>query len=211
MSKKIKAIIVNRNLLTTLQNTVEFLAKEPRVEIVIYDQQSTYPLLLEYYKTQNVIYNTENGGPHSAWGIPNMNNGYYIVADSDCIYDGVPEDWLDRMLEVLNSTKYEKVGFSLRLDDLPNNEFTTQVKNHESQFWVNKCKEGWVADLDTTFSLYKPNSGFTYQAIRLPEPYTIQHVPWYLDENMSDEWKYYLKNASGVSTWGSRLKQIHNI
>ena len=50
-SQKIKAFIVNRNLLTTLKNTVEFLSKEPRVEVVIFDQQSDYPPLLEYYKT----------------------------------------------------------------------------------------------------------------------------------------------------------------
>ncbi len=99
MSNKIKAVVVNRNLLTTLKNTVEFLSKEPRVKVVIYDQQSTYPPLLEYYKTQNVLYNTENGGPYSVWGIPNINKDYYIIADSDCTYDGVPEDWLDKMLD----------------------------------------------------------------------------------------------------------------
>jgi hypothetical protein len=99
MSKKIKAIIVNRNLITTLKKTVEFLSKEPRVEVIIYDQKSTYPPLLEYYKTQNVMYNTENGGPHSVWGIPNINKDYYIVTDSDCTYDDIPEDCLYKMLE----------------------------------------------------------------------------------------------------------------
>ena len=46
-----KAIIVNRNLLSTLKETVEFLSKESRIDVIIYDQQSTYPPLLEYYKT----------------------------------------------------------------------------------------------------------------------------------------------------------------
>lgn len=211
MSEKIKAVIVNRNLLTTLKNTVEFLSKEPRVEIIIYDQQSTYPPLLEYYKTQNVIYNTENGGPYSVWGLPGINKNYYIVADSDCTYDDVPADWLDKMFESLKFVHSEKVGFSLRINDLPDNEFAKQVVAHESNFWLKKCKFGWLSDLDTTFSLYRPGSGFSYNAVRLLEPYTIRHTPWYLDETMSDEWKYYLQHASGVSTWGSRLKKMHNI
>lgn len=208
MSNKIKAVIVNRNLLTTLKNTVEFLSKEPRVEVIIYDQQSTYPPLLEYYKTQNVLYNNDNGGPYSVWGIPNINKDYYIVADSDCIYDGVPEDWLDKMLESLVVRDINKVGFSLRIDDLPNNKLTQQVKNHESQFWLKKCQFGWISDIDTTFALYRPHSGFKYNAVRLPEPYTIRHAPWYLDETMSDEWKYYLEHANNVSTWGARIKQL---
>jgi hypothetical protein len=209
MSNKIKAVVVNRNLLTTLKNTVEFLSKEPRVEVIIYDQKSTYPPLLEYYKTQNVLYNTENGGPHSVWGIPNVNKGHYIVTDSDCIYDGVPTDWLDKMLESLNIIDSNKVGFSLRLDDLPDNKLTRQVKDHESRYWINKCQFGWIADIDTTFALYRPSSGFSYNAVRLSEPYTIKHTPWYLDENMSDEWKYYLEHASGISTWGMKLKETY--
>ena len=44
----IKAIIVNRNLLTTLQNTIEFLKKEDRVsEIHVLDNHSTYHPLLD--------------------------------------------------------------------------------------------------------------------------------------------------------------------
>lgn len=210
MSKKIKAVIVNRNLLTTLKNTVEFLSKEPRVEVIIYDQQSTYPPLLEYYKTQNVMYNTENGGPYSVWGIPNINKDYYIVADSDCMYEGVPEDWLDKMLESLSVINSNKVGFSLRIDDLPNNEFTQQVKNHESQFWLKKCQFGFLSDVDTTFALYRPNSVFNYNAVRLSEPYTIRHIPWYLDKNLPDEWEYYLKNVNHMSTWGDKLKKYIN-
>ena len=115
-SQKIKAFIVNRNLLTTLKNTVDFLLKEPRIEVVIFDQQSEYPPLLEYYKTVNatVIYSPINAGPHSVWGEilkEQFNTNYFIVTDSDCIYDGVPSDWLDKMLNVLNTTTIYKVGF----------------------------------------------------------------------------------------------------
>jgi len=47
--------------------------------------------------------------------------------------------------------------------------------------------------------------------VRLFEPYTIKHVPWYIEDNMTDEWEYYLKHSSGISVWGSRLKNLYNL
>jgi FkbM family methyltransferase len=212
--EKIKALIVNRNLLTTLKNTIEFLKKEDRVEIWVLDQESTYPPLLEYYKTNpcNIFY-SKNEGPNSCWnGRYNKIKGSepFIVADSDCIYDGVPSDWLDKMLEALDKSGKNKVGFSLRIDNLPDSKIGKQARLHESKYWVNKTKYGWDADVDTTFALYKAKSGFSYSALRLDEPYTIKHVPWYLDENsLTDEWRYYLKEAVSFSTWGDKIKKLY--
>lgn len=210
--EKIKAFIVNRNLLTTLKNTVEFLVKEPRVEVVIFDQQSSYPPLLEYYKDcgVTVVYASQNGGPHSAWGQelrPHFNSEHFILADSDCLYDDVPSDWLDRMLEILNNTSIFKVGFSLNIDDLPDTEVGRQATDWEKKYWMQRNDLGWDAHIDTTFALYRPKSGFSYDALRLDKPYCIKHFPWYLTkENVTEEWKYYLDHASGVSTWGTKLK-----
>lgn len=211
MLQKIKAVIVNRNLVTTLKNTVDFLSKDSRVEVIIFDQQSTYPPLLEYYKTQNVLYNNSNGGPYSAWGIRELNNHHYIVTDADCTYDDVPDDWLDKMLHCLDNSQNNKVGFSLRIDDLPDNVIANQAKHHESKFWTNSCQFGWVGEIDTTFALYRAGTAFQYQAVRLFEPYTIKHVPWYIENDMNEEWEYYLKHSSGISVWGSRLKTLYNL
>lgn len=216
-SQKIKAFIVNRNLLTTLKNTVDFLLKEPRIEVIIFDQQSTYQPLLEYYKTVNatVVYSKVNGGPHSVWGEElkgYFNSNPFIVTDSDCIYDAVPSDWLDKMLDVLNTTSVFKVGFSLNLEDLPDTEVAKQAADWESKYWTKRQDIGWDAHIDTTFALYRPYSGFSYDAIRLDKPYCINHVPWYLtNENITPEWKYYLNTASAVSTWGTKLKSTLNM
>lgn len=210
--EKIKAFIVNRNLLTTLVNTVEFLQKEPRVEVVVFDQQSTYPPLLDYYKNSGitVVYSDRNGGPNSVWGDqlkPYFNNEHFIVADSDCLYEGVPSDWLDRMLEVLEKTPTFKVGFSLEINNLPNTDIANEARNWESKYWTNRNDYGWNAYVDTTFALYRPNSRFAYDAVRLDRPYCIKHAPWYLTkDNLSEEWSHYINTVTGVSTWGSRLK-----
>jgi len=213
-SEKIKAFIVNRNLVSTLKNTIDFLSKEPRIEIIIFDQQSEYPPLLEYYKTINttIVYSKTNGGPHSVWGETlkrYFNNNHFIVTDSDCIYDDVPNDWLDIMLNVLNTTNIFKVGFSLNIQDLPNSEIGNQAIEWENKYWSKKVDFGWNAHIDTTFALYRPHSGFSYDAIRLDKPYCIKHIPWYLNkENITDEWLYYLNNISNVSTWGMKLKSV---
>ena len=214
MSNKINAYIVNRNLLTTLKHTVEFLLKEPRVEIIIFDQVSTYPPLLEYYKScgVTVVYSDVNGGPPSIWGEtlrPYFNENHYIIADSDCDYTTVPSDWLDVMLNVLEDPAVNKVGFSLNLNNLPDNQLSKNVISWESKYWLNKNEHGWIAELDSTFSLCRYQTGFLYEAIRLNYPYTIKHIPWHL-ESLDEEWKYYVDNVTGMSTWGCKLRNLIN-
>ena len=165
---------------------------------------------MEYYEScpVDVIHANNNGGPTSVWNsvLDIHRTNYFIVTDPDCLYDGVPEDWLDKMLYVLDKYNVPKVGFSLRLDDLPETNFRQDILNWESKYYVNKNEVGWFADIDTTFALYRPNSPFSYQAIRLEPPYCIKHVPWYLT-TIDEEWKYYFDTASSVSTWGNKIKK----
>ena len=63
MSKNlINVFLINRNLLTTTKNTLEFLRKEKRVKVYILDQQSNYSPLLDYYKTikEQIFYNKKS-------------------------------------------------------------------------------------------------------------------------------------------------------
>lgn len=209
----VNAIIVNRNLLSSLKDTVEFLRKEPRINrILIVDHDSTYPELLEWYKNtdEEVDYVKSNGSAQNAWNhkYSDVRKQYFILADPDCSYEGVPDDWLDKMFDVLNNTDAFKVGFSLEIDDLPDTEIGRDAHQHESKYWTKRTDHGWDAHIDTTFALYKPNSQFSYDAVRLDKPYCIKHVPWYLtSETLPEEWKYYLDHCSHVSTWGSKLKK----
>jgi hypothetical protein len=211
---KVKVLLINRNLLTTLQYTLNFLRKEPRVEIHILDQKSTYPPLLEFYKTiSEKVHYSENEGPYSAWHhrYNHLRKNYFIVADTDCIYDNVPDDWLDVMLHAINQPGSPKIGFSLEIEDLPNTDIGKQAYKHESKYWENKIDLGWDAHVDTTFALYRANMAFSYDAIRLDRPYCIKHAPWYLDKScIPEEWRYYLDNANGLSTWGTRIKKSPN-
>lgn len=210
----IKAIIINRNLLSTLKNTVEFLRKEKRIsEIHILDQDSSYVPLLEWYKTipETVHYSKNNNGPYVAWSsqFNHLRDDYFIVTDPDCEFDEVPSDWLDKMLSALSKhSDIPKIGFSLKISDLPDSEIGLAAFKHEFKYWEKAKIDVWDADVDTTFALYRPNQGFTYNAARLDSPYSIKHIPWYLDVNdLPEEWKYYLHYAENVSTWGSKIKK----
>ena len=210
----INTFLLNRNLLTTLKGTIEFLQREPRINIYILDQDSTYPPLLEYYNTLDVKihYFKQNAGQLSPFSreIDYLrNNEYFIITDPDCIYDGVPDDWLDVMLNVLNNVKDRKVGFSLRIDDLPDSEIGRDLKGTETRFWKNKNEYGWLSEIDTTFALYHPHSAFIYEAIRLDEPYCIKHYPWYITrENINEEWLYYINNSSHASTISGKIRNM---
>ena len=214
-TSKIKALLINRNLLTTLKNTLEFLRKEPRVEIHILDQESTYPPLLEFYKTiTEEVHYAKNEGPYSAWDpkYRDLRKNYFIVADTDCMYDDVPDDWLDVMLHAIEQPdayyRDRKVGFSLEIEDLPNTDQGRKMHSIESRYWENKIDLGWEAAIDTTFALYRANTSFKYDGIRLDRPYCIQHAPWYIDDSsIPEEWQYYLDHAGYVSTWKRRVEE----
>lgn len=209
----INAFIVNRNLITTLKNTVDFLLKSSNVNIVILDQGSTFPPLLDYYKNINLTieYFPNNPGPYCVWGgqvKKYRNSNPYILCDSDCNYDNIPIDWLNKMLYTLNKTDKSKVGFSIEIDDLPNTKLANQAKVWESKYWSNLTNLGYESDIDTTFAIYKPKRPFSYDAIRLNRPYVMRHMLWYQDiNNLDEEWQYYIDHASGVSTWGSKCKK----
>ena len=67
---------------------------------------------------------------------------------------------------------------------------------------------GWDAHVDTTFALYRANTSFKYDGLRLDRPYCIQHAPWYIDDCcIPEEWQYYLDHAGSVSTWKRRIEK----
>jgi hypothetical protein len=212
----INAYLVNRNLVTTLKDTVEFLKKEPRVQIHIIDNDSTYQPCLDYYNECGVFvhYMKENCGPYVAWdhrlSYLHRDDEPFIVADSDCCYNHIPSDWLDKMLQILNDTDAHKASFSIRIDNVPDTQIGKAAKAWEKQFWAPEkfALTHYRTVTDTTFSLYRPKSGFSYDSARLIPPYILQHEPFYLPDKINEEWQYYRDHAGSASTWFSRRKAL---
>ena len=219
--RSIPIIINNFNRLSTLRNLVEWLKKNKYTTIVILDNQSTYPPLLEYYKTCDVkvIRLDKNYGHLALWksGIYHTYKwNYFVYTDSDVLpIEACPENFLLIFYESLQRYfSLKKVGFSIKIDDLPDHfSFKEKVIEYEKKYWENHFHAvGFDAPIDTTFALYKPfttlryGEVYTQKAIRMKPPYTIRHFPWYNDsENLNEEELYYIEKSNSSSTISKQL------
>lgn len=125
-AKEIPIIINNFNRLTTLRLLTETLTACGYTNIYILDNASTYPPLLEYYKTCpfTVFHLNQNLGFKALWKSPlkkRFCNDYYIYTDSDVIpSDYCPKDFIDYFFKELKKHPFaRKIGFSLRIDNIP--------------------------------------------------------------------------------------------
>lgn len=219
---KIPVIIINFNQLFYLNQLISFLKDRKFKNIIIIDNKSSYPPLLDYYKSIEKIvtieYMDENYGHRVFFENPKLYKkyarGYYILTDADIVpNNNLPKDFLNKMLSILNEYKNRvyKVGFALNIDDLPEYyPLKQKVIKWEKKFWENQLSENiFLADIDTTFAIYHPvklhfffkNLEF-YKGIRIGGNYTAKHGGWYLDpENLSEETKFYFRNANNSSSW----------
>ncbi|MBD9168708.1 MAG: glycosyltransferase [Parabacteroides johnsonii] len=160
--KEIPIIINNFNRLTTLRQLIDILTACGYTNIYILDNASTYPPLLEYYKTCpfTVFHLNQNLGFKALWKSPlkkRFCNDYYIYTDSDVIpADYCPKDFIDYFLEELKKHPLaRKIGFSLRIDNIPDfYVHKEEVINLEKRYYAQPPKEGlYRAPIDTTFAV----------------------------------------------------------
>lgn len=217
-AKKIPILINNFNRLDYFKTLIEWLEAAGYTNIYIIDNQSTYEPLLAYYKTlpYTIFKLDRNKGHFSLWEtiiFTRFANEYYVYTDPDVVpMEECPGDILYRFKELLDKYPgYKKVGFGLKIDDLPDHyNLKEQVIKWESEFWK-KPLENDVYDalIDTTFALYRPGAkgGADGPAIRTAGKYTARHLPWYENSNnLSEETQYYLKMSTAASSWYSAVK-----
>lgn len=218
---KIPIIIISFNQLEYMKMMVSFFQNRNFENIVIIDNASTYPPLLEYLKQieneVTVEYLKENKGHRAFFDtkelVKKYAKGFYFLSDPDIVPNkNLPENFvvimLDELLAQYNSIT--KVGFALDVTDIPDNyRYKEKVISWEQKYWEKEIKPNfYLADLDTSFALYKPNyphknmSANFYKAVRIAGSFTAKHMGWYVDsENMTDEQLYYFEKASKSSSW----------
>lgn len=218
MSTQYPIIIITRDRLEPLRQLVAWLEGMGQENIWLCDNASTYPPLVEYLKSSphNVVYNEINFGQRGPWlsglvtelGL----NTYFIVTDPDVLPDNeCPSDALDVFQRMLfDHPDIDKVGFSLRIDDLPDQYLHAEnVRLWESQFWTNTYAPGfYFAPIDTTFAMYRPGEGHqNAKSLRVAPPYTARHLPWYQDSaNPTVELTYYLEHADTlIINWDRKV------
>lgn len=212
---EVPIIINNRNRLTYLKQVIEWYQNAGYKNIYVLDNKSNYEPLLSYYKETKVkvIYLEKNYGHLALWASGTYKQFYkdfYVYTDPDVVpVDQCPRDFMKHFVDLLKKySNIEKVGFGLKIDDLPNHyNKKQQVIDWEKRFWKNEMeKDVFDAALDTTFALYKPYTRgdlWVQNALRTGGNFVARHLPWYEDSaNVTIENKFYLDNAKpGASHW----------
>lgn len=220
--KKIPIIIINFNQLLYLSQLINFLQQRKFENIIIIDNNSTYPKLLEYYKSLKNIkieIMDKNYGHMVFFKNKKLQEkygkGFYVLTDADIVpNENLPENFLKIMLKILikEFNNINKVGFSLDIENIPDYYILKDnVIRWEKKFWEKKYKEkplSYRAYIDTTFAIYKPNypAEFNNQeflkGIRIAGDFTALHGGWYVDmNNLTEEQKYYQETSSNSSSW----------
>lgn len=203
-------VINNRNRLTTTANMVEkLLLLNPIEHIVIIDNDSTYPPLLEWYEyiannprfrgKVDIVY-AKNEGHLAIWATELYKDlgEFFVYTDSDIELNAdFPMDWKEIMLNTWK--KYQcKVALALKIDDLPDHyRYKNQVIRNEGRWWLEEVEQNvYKADTDTTFFLMQNIGDNRYDSVRLARPDLIaRHSAWYINiDKLDEEEKYYLAN-----------------
>lgn len=224
--KDIPIIIVSHNRLNCMINQLNALTQRGYRNLHIADCGSSYPLLMEFLKLYDKkdftvhYFDSGEAGPlvlERTYLGKMFAGDYNVMTDNDVIpCADCPEDFLEHFYNLMQEFKTDKVGFGLKIDDLPDHYPLKQVViNHESAFWKKEKElkpDVYHATIDTTFALNRPNfhGGYSTNAIRTGGKYQAHHFGWYMDyNNLPDDELFYHKlhpPAASWVNWWNRVK-----
>ena len=215
--ESVPIFIISYNRLRCLKRLISWLEENGNTNIIVVDNSSTYPPLLEYLDSLSyrVIRLNENKGYLAVWecGVFSdiLDKQYFVVTDPDVLpSETCPDDaimcFYNKLMEYPHITK---CGFSLLIDDIPSDYPLRQsVVSLEKRYWEAPLPDGsgYVAPIDTTFALYRPgiapNDPRWLSAIRLAPPYAARHLPWYESAaNDDEESVFYRKVCKAQSSY----------
>lgn len=208
----IPVYIIAFNNPTYVEMTVSQLINLEVSKIVVVDNNSTYPPLLEYYD--------KNKGKFQLIRM-DQNYGHNVV--TKCFYDHLPEvfaitdpdlkfnpelpkNFLEQLYELSVAHNAYKVGMSLDISEphLFNKRmrfFGESIEGWERRFWISPIEDEkyqlYNAEIDTTFAVYNKKNISGNKQIRVAGNFTAKHLPWYLAEKIpSEEREFYLKTKN---------------
>lgn len=219
----IPIFIISYNRTETLNLCLNKFLADGYKNIVILDNHSTDEKHIDFLKgvPVKVCWLKKNYGPKVLWecGLFNdlIEHEYYVLTDPDVLpIKNSPGNYIEKFYKILRQyPEKTKVGFSLKLDDLPEDYiYKWDIIRFESFYWQKKLSfEGMTiydAPIDTTFALYRP--GITrlkknfYDGIRTGYPYVARHLGWYIDSYGQNS---YYKESKIYST-SNQLSAIIN-
>jgi hypothetical protein len=215
---KIPVIINNRNFLTWPKAMVERIKEYDGVgEIIIVDNNSTYPPLLEWYATnpcriERLNDNLGMGAPWVSEVVKQLNGAPYVLTDPDMGLEDTPDDTLLYLFDKLNSLQLDKVGLGLDWQIVEKKSpYYERLNLYEKSRWSNSpVKDGVHTEvqIDTTFALYNVDHYFIGGG-STTFPYVARHYPWEFsieEARNNEEFMYYMDNATSASSYKTLIK-----
>lgn len=209
----IPVIINNRNFLTWPKAMVERIKEYDGVgEIIIVDNDSTYPPLLEWYATNpcRIERLNNNIGVAAPWisGVVESLKGIpYVVTDPDLGLNETPKDTLSYLLDKLNSLEIDKVGLGLDWQRVESKSpYYERLHVYEKDRWSKspvKDKVYMEVQIDTTFALYR-HPVYFIGGSSTTFPYVARHYPWEFsleEARNNEEFMFYMNNATNASSY----------
>lgn len=204
-------IFINaRDRLGVMKKLIDWLLDAGYRNLIILDNNSTYPPLLEYYSVLEresrvkIIRLGKNLGYKALWlsGVLEQLKiaTPYVYTDPDILpIERCPKDFVKQLMKLLDKNhELRKVGLGLVWEDI------TFFDKKNAQAFEKKFYEGtWIGDnlyfvqVDTTFALYSNVRHYNLRfSLRTTGDLQAYHLPWYFDyDNLPDDEKYYLEHA----------------
>lgn len=215
-------IFINaRDRLGVMKKLIDWLLNAGYRKLIILDNNSTYPPLLEYYSALErdsrlkIIRLGKNLGYRALWlsGVLETLKiaTPYVYTDPDILpIEACPKDFIKRLIKILDSNhEIRKVGLGLVYDDITFFD-RERIQNFEANFYAN-TRVGdnlYSAQVDTTFALYSNVRHYNLRfSLRTTGDLQAYHLSWYFDyDNLPADEKYYTEHADKNSV--TTIKKI---
>ena len=219
-------IFINaRDRLGVMKKLIDWLLAAGYRNVIIIDNASTYPPLLNYYSELEkdsrlkIIRLGKNFGFKALWQSNVLEQlkivTPYVYTDPDILPIGsCPKNFVRRLMKILNANhELRKVGLGLVWEDI--NFFDkANIQKLESDFYdgTRVGENLYFAQIDTTFALYSNVRHYSLRlSLRTAGDLRAYHLPWYFDyENLPDDEKYYMAHAdkNSVTSVKKYLQEI---
>ena len=225
----IPIIIPVFNTPTYLASMIDQLEERGWTNIIICDNGSTYPLMInllnELSNRYDVVFWGKNMGPRvytEDKDICSRMPKYFILTDPDLLFnEKMPVNAIDKMKRIVDMYDVSKVGLAIDINTPEERErfFNAhQVDLWERNYWTRKLDrypekdDLYAAPIDTTFSLYNRNKFLSEidhvpgrmtcntSAIRIAGRFTCRHMGWWAKQPLTDDEYEFYKNTH---TWSS--------
>lgn len=217
----IPIIIPCFDLVTYTAGIVNRLQKFGLRNIILVDNGSTYPPMLDYLcnpgRGVTVVRDGRNNGPRHAFECEIAYSSlpeYFCITDPDLqLHNDLPSDFISQLIFLTEKHKIGKAGLALDISDkdlMVTKEFKIGQSDYsiwdwEIQFWKEQIDTTPVGNpvfkalIDTTFALYNKKYFVRddfLSALRVGGNFTCKHLPWYVNNGLSpDEERWYRHNA----------------